>query len=224
LEQQIVDFLPRNVRIVLMKEREKGHLIVIEGGLGAGKTTVKKGLEKELKDWKFLREPGGTGFGEMMREAVQGDHQHEVDPLASFLSYSASRANLVALEILPAINEGTNVLLDRFWYSSYAYQGEAEGVEKEFILAVSARVSRGLEPDLVLHYDLMPEIGKKRKSGCDDVDRYDKREIEFHCKVRKAYMELSEMYPDIWRTIDASQKADKVLQDSLEILEEFGLL
>ena len=63
-------------------------------------------------------------------------------------------------------------------------------------------MSRGLELDLVLHYDLMPEIGKKRKSGCDDVDRYNKREIEFHRKVREACMELSEMYPYIRRTID----------------------
>jgi len=207
-----------------MTEKERGRLVVLEGGLGAGKTTVKKGLEKSLKGWKFLREPGGTGFGEIMREGVQGNHGHEVDPLASFLGYSASRANLVALEILPALDEGTNVLLDRFWYSSYTHQGEGEGVEKEFILAVSVRASRGLKPDLVLHYDLMPEIGKERKSGCDDVDRYDKREMEFHHKVRESYMELAGKYSDIWRTIDASQEPDKVLQDSLEILDEFGLL
>lgn len=176
-----------------MVEKERGHLVVLEGGLGAGKTTVKKGLEKNLKGWKFLREPGGTGFGEIMREGVQGNHGHEVDPLASFLGYSASRANLIALEVLPALNEGTNALLDRFWYSSYAYQGGAEGVKKELILAVSAEVNRGLEPSLVLHYDLMPEIGKKRKDNCEDADRYDKKEVEFHHKVREAYMELAEM-------------------------------
>ena len=207
-----------------MKKNNKTFFIVLEGGLGAGKTTVKRGLEKKLKGWKFLREPGGTGFGEIMREGVQGDHKCKIDPVASFLGYSASRANLMALEVLPALEEGRSVLLDRFWYSSYVYQGEAEGVEKEFILAVSARLSRGLEPDLVLHYDLKPEIAKKRKDGCDDTDRYDRKEVVFHRKVRKGYMELLEMYPDIWRTIDASQKADKVLQDSLEILEEFGLL
>lgn len=206
-----------------MIEKEKGRLVVLEGGLGVGKTTVKKGLEKSLKGWKFLREPGGTGFGEIMRDGVQGYHGYEVDPVASFLGYSASRANLVALEILPALNKGISVLLDRFWYSSYAYQGVAEKVEKEFILRVSEKLSRGAKVDLVLHYDLMPEIGKERKSGCDDEDRYDKREIEFHRKVRKGYGELAKMYPKIWRTVDASQKPEKVLQDSLGILEEFGL-
>lgn len=210
--------------MVFMKERDRGKLVVLEGGLGAGKTTVKEGLIKELSDWRVLREPGGTGFGEIMREGVQGNHGHEVDPLASFLGYSASRANLIALEVLPALEEGVNVLSDRFWYSSYAYQGEAEGVDKELILSVSAKVCRGIEPDLVLHYDLLPEIGMSRKEGCDDVDRYDRREADFHQRVRQGYLELAEKFPGIWRTIDASQNADKVLQDSLVVLEEFGLL
>lgn len=207
-----------------MKKRKKGTLVVLEGGLGAGKTTVKRGLEKVLKGWKFLREPGGTGFGEIMREGVQGNHGHEVDPMASFLGYSASRANLVALEILPALNEGVNILLDRFWYSSYAYQGKAEGIEKKFILELSEKICKGAEAGLVLHYDLMPETGRKRKGVCDDVDRYDKKEIDFHHKVREAYMELAKMYPKKWRTVDASQKPEKVLQDSLKILKEFRLL
>lgn len=206
-----------------MKERETGCLVVLEGGLGAGKTTVKTELRGKLSDWSFFREPGGTGFGELVREAVQGNYDYDVDPLASFLAYSAARANLIASEVLPVLNEGGNVLLDRSWYSSYAYQGGGEGVNKEFIVALSTRVVRGIEPDLILHYDSKPELGIERKTGCEDADRYDMKKLEFHEKCREAYLELSEEHADTWRIIDASQSADKVLQDSLEILEEFGL-
>lgn len=208
-----------------MKEREiGGRLVVLEGGLGAGKTTVKKGLVEKLGDeWRFYREPGGTAFGEKIRDAVQGNHGYEVDSLAAFLAYSSTRANLIAEEVLPILNQGGRVVLDRFWYSSYAYQGGGEGVDKELIVALSAKVVRGLEPDLILHFDLDPEKGIERKTGCDDTDRYDLKKQAFHERCRKAYLELAEKYPDTWRRIDASQTPDKVLQDSLKVMEEFGL-
>jgi len=207
-----------------MERRERSRLMVLEGGLGAGKTTVKEGLARELgEEWRFYREPGGTEFGEKIRDAVQDNHGYEVTPLGAFLAYSAARANLIAQEVLPILNEGGKVILDRFWYSSYAYQGGGEGVDKELIVALSARVVRGLEPDLILHFDLDPEKGMERKVGCDDADRYDLKKRSFHEKCREAYFELAERYPDRWRTIDASQTPDKVLQDSLEVMEEFGL-
>ena len=200
--------------------------VVAEGGSGVGKTTAVDGIKKELVDWKFFREPGGTVFGEAQRDAVQEHKDWEIDPIASLFSYCASRANLVNIEVIPVLEgtkPGKGVFLDRYWFSTYAYQG-SESVDREIIVAVSKIATKGLLPNLVLHYDLLPELAMQRKSGCADADRYDMKELEFHTRVREAYLELSVKYPDFWRTIDASQSKEKVLADSLRILNELGMI
>jgi dTMP kinase len=204
----------------------KKPLLVVEGGSGSGKTTAINGISEHLEGWKFFREPGGTEYGELLRTAVQETHGIEIDPMAAFLTYSASRANLVNLEVMPILDglkEGKGVLLDRFWFSSYAYQS-SEKVDKAIIIAVSKIATGGLIPDLVLHYDLAPELAMIRKADCTDKDRYDMKELEFHARVRDAYLELSIKFPDFWRVIDVSQSKEKVLSDSLEILREFEMI
>jgi dTMP kinase len=146
--------------------------------------------------------------------------------MAAFMAYSSSRANLVNLEILPTltgIKEPQGVFLDRYWFASYAYQG-SEKVSKAVIVEISKLVTGGLMPDLVLHYDLLPELAMARKAGCEDVDRYDMKELDFHNRVRDSYLELSVQYPNIWKVIDASKTKEEVLADSLVALRERGLV
>ena len=205
---------------------ERKPFVVVEGGSGSGKTTAIRGIQPALEGWKFFREPGGTDFGELMRVAVQETHGIEIDPMAAFMAYSASRANLVRCEILPVLDglrEGKGALLDRYWYSTYAYQG-GEGIEKEIIVQVSNMVTNDLVPELVLHYDLAPELAILRKDGCLDIDRYDMKKLEFHVRVREAYLELAYRYRDFWRVIDASKSKEEVLKDSLTALAEFGMI
>ncbi len=200
--------------------------VVLEGGSGCGKTTVSRGLVNNLAGWKYFREPGGTEFGDLMREAVQQRTDIEVDPLAAGMAYGASRANLVNLEILPVLDglkEGLGVLLDRYWFSSYAYQG-SEQVDREIIVTINKIATKGLMPDLVLHYDLLPELAMMRKSGASDIDRFDMKDIEFHRRARDAYLELSHKYRDIWQVVDASQSPNAVLLDSLEAMRQRGLI
>lgn len=201
--------------------------VVAEGGSGVGKTTAVDGIKNELKGWKFFREPGGTLFGESVRDAVQTHTDWEIDPLASLFGYSAARANLVNTEIIPILSDfkpGKGVFLDRYWFSTYAYQGSGEKVDREIILAVSKIATKGLMPDLVLHFDLLPELAMQRKSNCSDADRYDMKELEFHRRVRDAYLELSLRYPDFWRVVNASQSKEAVLADSLKVLREFEMI
>lgn len=208
-----------------MKEKNK-PFVVAEGGSGVGKTSAITGIKGNLPGWRFLREPGGTDFGELMRDAVQQHPELEIDPMAAFMAYSSSRANLVSLEIIPALTgttEAQGVFLDRYWFASYAYQG-SEKVSKAVIVEVSKLVTGGLMPDLVLHYDLLPELAMARKVGCGDIDRYDLKELEFHARVRDAYLELSVQYPDIWKIIDASKTKEEVLADSLAALLEKGVV
>jgi dTMP kinase len=201
--------------------------LVAEGGSGVGKTTAVEGIKKELVDWKFFREPGGTTYGEAVREAVQSHREWEIDPLAALFGYSASRANLVNTEVIPILEgkkEGKGVFLDRYWFSTFAYQGNGEGVDRAIIVAVSKIATKGLLPNLVLHFDLLPELAMQRKVGCTDIDRFDMKELEFHKRVRDAYLELSVMYPDFWRVVDASQSKEAVLADSLAVLREFEMI
>lgn len=204
----------------------KKPFVVLEGSSGVGKTTVIKGLKPVLTDWEFLREPGGTDFGNLMMEAVQQRMDIEIDPMAALFAYSASRANLVRTKILPVINgevDRTGVLLDRYWYSTLAYQG-SEGVGEEVVLRVSSIATGGLEPNLVLLFDLAPELALMRKKGCSDIDRYDLKGLEFLSRTRDAYLELAYRYRDYWRVIDASQNKENVLSDTLVAMHEFGLV
>ena len=212
---------PTGLAVDNMKER--GRFIVLEGGVGAGKTTVIEGLQRKLSGWEFYREPGGTPFGDKVRDAVMGNYGYPVDKYAAMFGYTTSRANLIRGVIIPLIEKGKNVVLDRYWYSTYAYQG-SEGVPKLLIWAVSVVATRNLKPDLVLHYDLVPEMGKKRKENCTNDDRYDLKELEFHRKVRKNYLELRRLYPGIWHTIDASQPPERVLEATLTVLRKHNLL
>jgi len=203
--------------------KERGKFVVLEGGVGCGKSTQEKLLREGLPYWEFYREPGGTPFGEKIRDAVQGLHGYDVDRIASLFAYSSSRANLIRGVVIPRLEDGANVLLDRFWYSTFAYQG-TEGVSKLLIWGVSLVATRGLKPNMVLHYELSPEVGKTRKEGRHDADRYDLKGVDFHQKVRKNYLLLSKLYPGIWKTIDASQPIEKVFEDSMNALKAQGIV
>lgn len=206
-----------------MKSELVRPFVVVEGMSSSGKSTAVRGMDKYLVDWVKVREPGGTEFGDLIRTVVQQtEFGHPVDPLAAFLGYSASRAQLVSEVIMPQLVDGENVISDRWWYSSYAYQGGGEGLDRGFIRAVSLKVTRGLVP-LTLFFDLVPEVVLERRGAKEDLDRYDLQAIDFFARVRQAYLELGEQV-DYWRVIDASQSRDKVVQDCLEVLCEYGLV
>ena len=206
-----------------MKSELVRPFVVVEGMSSSGKSTAVRGMDEYLVDWVKVREPGGTEFGDLIRTVVQQtEFGHPVDPLAAFLGYSASRAQLVSEVIMPQLVDGENVISDRWWYSSYAYQGGGEGLDRGFIRAVSLKVTRGLVP-LTLFFDLVPEVVLERRGAKEDLDRYDLQAIDFFARVRQAYLELGEQV-DYWRVIDASQSRDKVVQDCLEVLCEYGLV
>lgn len=206
-----------------MKSELVRPFVVVEGMSSSGKSTAVRGMDEYLVDWVKVREPGGTEFGDLIRTVVQQtEFGHPVDPLAAFLGYSASRAQLVSEVILPELVDGKNVISDRWWYSSYAYQGGGEGLDQEFIRGVSLKVVKGLVP-VTLFFDLVPEVVLERRGAKDDLDRYDLQAIDFFARVRRAYLELGEQV-DHWRVIDASQSRDKVVQDCLEVLCEYGLV
>jgi dTMP kinase len=213
-----------------MKEREevsvsKGKLLILEGGVGCGTTTQAKLLQEALPDsWRFFREPGGTPYGEELRPVLQSkEKKYRVHPYASLFGYASSRANLVRGTVIPILREGGSVCLERYWYSTWAYQG-AEGVSKLLIWAINLVATKGLKHDLVLHYDLVPELGKLRKENCDDQDRYDLLSPDFHQKVRRNYRQLQMFYPRTWKVIDASKPIEEVFEESMKYIRKFKLI
>lgn len=198
--------------------------MVIEGGVGCGKTTQIDLLKKKLtKNWEYYREPGGTEFGERVRDAVQGLHNYDVNGYAALFGYNAARANLIRGVIIPKLLKGKNIVLDRYWYSTYAYQG-SDGVTKKEVEMVSNIAANNLVPDLVIFYDLDPKIGMQRKLGHKDSDRHDVKKIDFHRKVRKNYHELGRKIGRHWYQIDASKSIEEVQEKTISLLKKSKII
>jgi len=206
-----------------MNKEKRGKFIAIEGGSGSGKSTQVSRLKKVLKKgWAFYREPGSTVFGEKIRDAVQGLHNYDVDEYAALFAYNAARANLIRKIIIPKLEKGVNIILDRYWYSTYAYQGTK--VKKKEIEVVSKIATNNLVPDLVIFYDIDPDVGVKRKSKLKDADRYDVKELEFHKNVRKNYKILSKKFKSIWVTVDASKSVLEVGRETVKLLKKHKVI
>jgi dTMP kinase len=191
-----------------------GTFIVLEGGDGAGKTSVQAALGERLRargcDAVLTREPGGTAFGERVRDVLLGDATVG-DPLAELLLFEAARAHLVATVIRPALARGAVVLCDRFASSSIAYQGAGRGLERTIIEQANAIATGGLAPDLTLLLDVPAEAASARRARGGDANHFDAETAAFHDRVRQAFLDLAAESPATWHIVDASQPLDDVV-------------
>ena len=193
----------------------RGRFIVLEGGEGAGKSSVRQGLGERLRadgrDVVLTREPGGTPLGERIRDLVLARAAID-DPLAELLLFEAARAHLVASVIRPALDRGTLVLCDRFSASSVAYQGYGRGLGREIVERANAIAMGGLAPDLMLLLDLPVEQGLARRSSEGAANHFDREAVAFHERVRAGFLELARESPARWCVIDAAQPLDAVVE------------
>ena len=201
-----------------------GRLITVEGLDGAGKTTLVAGLTRELaargRELLVLREPGGVELSERIRVLVK-DPELAVDPRAEALLYAAARAQLVAEQLVPLLESGQWVLLDRFVDSSLAYQGAGRGLGVEAIRSLNELATGGLRPDRTLLLRIDPAVGRARIGG-RDPDRLEREPPEFFEAVAGAYDELAAADPDRIAVIDAAQPPERVLADALAAIGDVG--
>jgi dTMP kinase len=201
-----------------------GRLITVEGLDGAGKTTLVAGLTRELaargRELLVLREPGGVELSERIRVLVK-DPELSVDPRAEALLYAAARAQLVAEQLVPLLESGQWVLLDRFVDSSLAYQGAGRGLGVEAIRSLNELATGGLRPDRTLLLRIDPAEGRARIGG-RDPDRLEREPPEFFEAVAGAYDELAAADPDRIAVIDAAQPPERVLADALAAIGDVG--
>ena len=173
----------------------RGRLIVFEGAEGAGKTTQIKLLAERLSSVGVpclaVREPGGTPVGDDIREILLHPEQ-EITAATEALLFMASRAELVAREILPSIVEGLVVLLDRFFLSTYAYQIVGRRLPEDEVRAANRLATAGLIPDLTLLLDVPVGEGLGRADARGARDRMERADDDFHVRVGNAFREFAD--------------------------------
>jgi len=193
----------------------RGWFITFEGPDGSGKTTQMRRLAPWLVDQGFdvvtTREPGGTPVGEQIRDILHDCANTEMTSQAEILLYSASRAQHVGEVILPALEAGQVVLCDRFFDSTYAYQGYGRGLSLSDLRAITGFATRGLKPDLTLYLDVPPEIGlQRRESSGEALNRLDREALAFHQRVREGYLDLIRSEPERWCFVDAAGTREEI--------------
>lgn len=204
-----------------------GLFITIEGPDGAGKTTVLNELFPRLqmiakKEIIKTREPGGVLIAEKIRQIILNPDHRQMDERTEALLYAAARRQHLVEVILPALNEGKIVICDRFVDSSLTYQGAGRRIGMKEIAQINEFATEGLEPDFTLYLDVDSDTGLRRIQNHrkQDVDRLDLEGLEFHQRVRHAYLKLAEENPVRIHRIDAKMSLQEVVESSYSAIVE----
>jgi dTMP kinase len=202
-----------------------GRLITLEGGEGAGKSTVLGALAERIQEKGIrlvvTREPGGTSFGEAVRALVLDAAQRNVCAESELLLMFAARAQLVREVIAPALARGDWVLSDRYTDASYAYQGGGRGQPVERIAELERWVVGDIRPHLTLLLDLPVEQGMARAGQRAEPDRIEREQGDFFENVRGAYRARAASDPERFRVIDSSQDVASVRDAVCAVIDQF---
>jgi len=209
--------------------QRQARLLTVEGGEGAGKSTVLSALREALvadgREVVCTREPGGTPLAERIRALLLDAGDEPVHPHTELLMMFASRAQHVQQVVLPALARGAWVVSDRFTDSSYAYQGAARGMDESFIAELERRAV-GIEPGLTLLLDLGVAHARERTRGRDllggaSPDRIERERDDFFERVREGFLARAVAQPDRIRVLDASPDAATVAAAALAALADY---
>jgi dTMP kinase len=191
--------------------------ISLEGVDGSGKSTQAKLLAEALgPETILIREPGGTGAAERIRELL-ADPELEIDPFAELLLFSAARADLLSRVVRPALEAGGTVVADRFADSSVAYQGGARGLGTSHVLSLVDTTIDGLWPDLTILLRLDPEVGLGRADG---DDRFEAEGLDLQRAVAEAYEEIALIASDRVAVVDADGSVEEIHQRVMDAVRE----
>ncbi len=202
----------------------RGRFITLEGGEGAGKSTLARGLAAALEPHvgpvELTREPGGTPNAEAIRALLLEGETGRWSPVSETLLLYAARADHAERRIRPALDAGRWVICDRFSDSTRAYQGAAGGMDAGRIAAIDAAVMEGLAPDLTLILDLDPEAGLQRAlDRGEDATRFERHGLDFHRALREGFLDIARDEPVRCAVIDSSQPPETVLAAALAVID-----
>ncbi len=199
----------------------KALFITIEGGEGCGKSTqieaIKNWFEKNNLSYVITREPGGTMLGEDLKKILKNS-EYEFSDMAELYLFNAVRVEHVEKVIKPNLEQGVNVICDRYFDSSIAYQGEARGLGYEKVKKICELAVGDMIPDYTFWLDLSPDLAFQRKGGADVGDRIEQAGMEFHKNVHLGYKKLHQEFPNRIIRIDASKSLKGVSCDVEKML------
>jgi dTMP kinase len=192
----------------------RGRFITIEGGEGAGKSTMMGRVADWLENAGHrvirTREPGGTELAEKLREILLDRNNISLSGRAELLLMFAARAQHLEELIRPALARGDWVLCDRFTDATWAYQGGGRELPRDEIESLEMLVHGDLQPDLTLLLDLPVELGLKRAARRSQADRFEQESTLFFERVRAAYLERAQAAPGRFAVIDAAGTMEQV--------------
>lgn len=194
------------------------RFITLEGGEGAGKSTLAKGLQGRLAARGIAalitREPGGSEKAERIRTALLEGKVAPFGPFAEALMFYAARIDHIDKTIKPALAQGEWVICDRFADSTRAYQGALGRLDPALIGAVERVALQGFHPDLTLILDVPVDVGLARaaaRRGGETSDRFEREGRGFHTRLRRAYLDIAEREPERCVVVDGGQAPEAVL-------------
>lgn len=205
---------------------KQGTFITIEGGEGAGKTTL---IEALRQYWAAAgntvmttREPGGIPIAERIRHVILDQNHTAMDARTEALLYAAARRQHLVEKVIPALKRSEVVICDRFIDSSLAYQGHARGLGMDEVGDINRFAIEGTMPDLTIYMDVRPEVGLQRINNGDsrEINRLDLESLAFHNRVREGYRLLLDRFPDRIVEIDAEQTQERVMTQVIALVEE----
>lgn len=219
-----------------MNTRKQPAFITFEGGEGAGKSTQIKRLSSYLKERTIphvlTREPGGTALAEKIRDLLVTGKAEAMDSLTEYLLFSAARRDHIEKVIKPALSRGEWVLCDRFYDSSYVYQGVAptkgHALNHDFMERVYAEIAGEIfHPDVTFIFDIDPEIGLIRagRRGQQDTtsqgeNRFESKGLAFHNRIRQGFLKIHFDHSERCVLLDATGTPDQVFHHIRMTLED----
>ena len=214
---------------MLDRAPQRSRFITFEGGEGVGKSTQVKRLIAALgrRDIPAIRtrEPGGTPNAEAVRAFILQGRSEQWGPGAEAVLFAAARLDHVNHLIAPNLKSGRWVISDRFSDSTRAYQGLTGGVDVKLIDALEVLALDGNKPDLTIVLDMDPEIAFRRvlereteASLAQTGDRFEKEDLDWHKRLREAFLAIARNNADRCVVIPANQAEDALEQEIWDVL------
>lgn len=200
------------------------RFITFEGGEGAGKSTQLQLLNQSLRyaghKACVTREPGGSEGGEAIRNLVVSGSVDRWNDTTEALLFMTARYDHIERLIKPALADGKWVLCDRFYDSTYVYQGMVKGVDTKWLDSLYTHLFGNFEPDCTLLLDIAADVGLKRATarGNEAESRFERMGIEFHTKIRDGFRKRAATNEARFVTIDASARQQDVHAQIIDAL------
>ena len=201
----------------------RGKFITLEGIEGSGKSTSLDTISKILEtlDIEFIitKEPGGGPLGKDLRKILL-DKKTSISPEVELLLMMADRKNHIDNIVEPCLEKGVWVISDRYLDSSYAYQGGGRQIDTSKIDILTELLKLPI-PDLTILFDLSPEIALQRAKNRSELDRFESEPIDFHQRIREAYLNIANDNVERYVVIDASKDIQNVKDQVQKKVNQF---